>query len=617
MQEKLISIIIPVFNSEEYLEKCLSSVLQQTYENFEVILIDDASTDGSPEICSQYALIDNRIKLIRHEINNGIGLTRQEAINKSSGEYILFVDSDDYIAPTLIEECFRVMVEKGVDVVNFAYSRFYSSIEYQNIIPKWYGGVSREDENFEEFLFGTSPVLWDKMFKKSVLHNIHFFDINYGEDLIILLQAYANAISYYSMDKIFYYYRQRENSLSTNNNYLKYFELVESLLEFKILAKNFKYGDIFIDYIEQATFLTYQKIFFERFDKLLNKTVRKEFYSKLRKFSQEYYNRSHSSYNIFWAIHTVSKKRIVSVLHKLKWQSGFCFPFLFDITNKLSPHVKRILKFSKKIMDNYRKKSSGDFSLLYWSDVVNLGDTLSPVITSWMLNKRNLDYNSTLKSSYRNYKRISTVGSVIGLDYEPTIIWGSGILSDERLATIAPSLRKCNLEIRAVRGPLTAITLRKLGFRCPYIYGDPAILMPLIYQPLTTITKKYRISMVLHHESIDEIPDNIHTISILTNNYEFFINEILASELIISSSLHGIILAETYGVPAIWLNRENWRQSFKFLDWYYSTERTNILSISSLQEIEFVTPMPLPNLEQMQKDLLDSFPYDIFEKSSD
>lgn len=102
MKDDLISVIVPVYNVEKYLHKCINSILNQTYKNLEIILIDDGSTDNSGKICDEYALKDNRIKVI-HKENGGLSSARNAGLDICSGDYIGFVDSDDYIAEDMYE----------------------------------------------------------------------------------------------------------------------------------------------------------------------------------------------------------------------------------------------------------------------------------------------------------------------------------------------------------------------------------------------------------------------------------------------------------------------------------------------------------------------------------
>lgn len=117
---ELVSVIVPVYNVEKYLKKCVDSILSQSYQNIEVILINDGSLDGSGEICEAYAKKDERIKYITQN-NSGLGKTRNRGIEEASGKYLLFVDSDDYIENTMIEKLYHNITESHADVVPVAY----------------------------------------------------------------------------------------------------------------------------------------------------------------------------------------------------------------------------------------------------------------------------------------------------------------------------------------------------------------------------------------------------------------------------------------------------------------------------------------------------------------
>lgn len=127
----LISIIVPVYNVEKYLNKCIDSIINQTYKNIEIILVDDGSTDNSGKICDEYLLRDSRIKVI-HKNNGGLSSARNEGINISSGEYIGFVDSDDWVEPNMYEEMYKKILYSNADIVDCGYWKEYEnkSIKY-------------------------------------------------------------------------------------------------------------------------------------------------------------------------------------------------------------------------------------------------------------------------------------------------------------------------------------------------------------------------------------------------------------------------------------------------------------------------------------------------------
>lgn len=121
--KNLVSVIVPVYNAEHFIEKCIHSILNQSYKNIELILVNDGSTDNSVKICDSFAKIDNRIKLI-HQANSGPSVARNNGIYNAKGKYIQFIDADDYIEENMIETLVNEM-EKGLDIVICGYKRIF------------------------------------------------------------------------------------------------------------------------------------------------------------------------------------------------------------------------------------------------------------------------------------------------------------------------------------------------------------------------------------------------------------------------------------------------------------------------------------------------------------
>ena len=271
----------------------------------------------------------------------------------------------------------------------------------------------------------------------------------------------------------------------------------------------------------------------------------------------------------------------------------------------LSAH--RIKVKNKCILGNQKRPAADDCVNYEWwyshnlADC-NLGDYLAVVVNNWMLEQKGLE--NTTSSGPRF---LSSIGSVLGFCCNDVTIWGSGLLDENTDCVIRPLFKK--MDIRAVRGPRTKEELERRGYTCPDVFGDPAIIMPLIYpaEPVNQAGVLY----IGHYASKAPKPENIRCANILTKDYMSFIDEIVQAELVISSSLHGIILAESYGVPAILLDdgRENF-SLFKYQDWYYSTGRSSFPVAHSVDEALSLTPCPLPNLEILRQKLVDAFPYD-------
>lgn len=264
-----------------------------------------------------------------------------------------------------------------------------------------------------------------------------------------------------------------------------------------------------------------------------------------------------------------------------------------------------------------RKTLHQDASLypLEWVDNGNLGDALGPVIFQWMLKTKGLEGKS-VKSRNRH---LLTVGSLIGLESFDAVVWGSGIHMLYNVINLNEYAWIRKYDLRAVRGPLTREILLYFGYACPEVYGDPAVIMPLIYDPeIPDAAKEYDVSVILHYHLQNKsafYQDELHYINMHTSDYKAVIEQIKQSKKVISSSLHGIILSETYGVPAVFLNTGEYvgQALLKYYDWYYSTGRYSVKMAFSLQEAVAMEPMALPELHEMRERIMDAFPCDLWE----
>ena len=252
---------------------------------------------------------------------------------------------------------------------------------------------------------------------------------------------------------------------------------------------------------------------------------------------------------------------------------------------------------------------------MYQDSPFNLGDSLGRVIVSFLLEKKGISVDQWIPQKKHLFTVGSNIfGSSIKGNYQNATIWGSGILSEpSRRESIAQKLSRRKLDIRAVRGPLSREVLLRFGHKCPEVYGDPAILMPLIYEP--NVEKRYEyivIPQFVHECGFRKAHPNERMVSMNTDNYQAVIDSIVASEVVYTSSLHGIILAESYGVPAVFFRDLAKRVDFKYLDYYYSTGRKDFQIAESFAEAKKKEPLPLPELSRLRQGLLDSFPYDLW-----
>lgn len=254
---------------------------------------------------------------------------------------------------------------------------------------------------------------------------------------------------------------------------------------------------------------------------------------------------------------------------------------------------------------------ANEVNLEWWNSSLNIGDTLAKIVYDYMLDYYNLDPHKRIQRTVH----LNTIGSIIAIGNYDAVIWGSGLHCNRTINNLIKHQKYVKYDVRAVRGPITESLLESAGYQCPHVYGDPAVIMPLIYTPIN-IKKEYSISVIVHYSKVKTAKDleerGYHTINVLTDDYRYFIDEICKSKLVISSSLHGIILAETYGVPAIFLRNGIENEEMKFYDWYFSTNRHNVVVLDSIDEWKNVTPMQLPDLYNMRMNLIESFPNDIW-----
>lgn len=254
-----------------------------------------------------------------------------------------------------------------------------------------------------------------------------------------------------------------------------------------------------------------------------------------------------------------------------------------------------------------KKSKINRVNLEWWHSKINIGDTLSKVIYGYITDYYGLDREQSVNGTVH----LNAVGSIMAMKNYDAVVWGSGIHCASTIKNLMNNRKYVNYDVRAVRGPLTEKIMEAAGYKCPHIYGDPAVIMPLIYKP-KNIEKIYDVSVVMHISSEQERKEIYHYIDVDTDDYCHFINEICKSKLIVSSSLHGIILAEAYGVSAIFLRNGIENEELKFYDWYFSTNRHCVVAIDQLEEYSMVTAMPLPQLDIMRENLIKSFPKDLW-----
>lgn len=212
-EQTLISVIIPVYNGERYIHECVDSVLNQTYQNIECILVDGQSPDRCSEICDQYALRDNRVKVI-HKTNNGLSDDRNAGIKIARGEYLTFVDSDDYISKDMIKALYDVCYRYQVLL---AQCNFIQNGPLEKIVDyEVRANILSKEQCFLNLCGPNSAVFcvsWGKLYHKSLFSNIRFPYGKTHEDVYTTHLFFEKAEKTGYVTKALYYYRQHDDSL--------------------------------------------------------------------------------------------------------------------------------------------------------------------------------------------------------------------------------------------------------------------------------------------------------------------------------------------------------------------------------------------------------------------
>lgn len=230
MQMDLISIIIPVYNVADYVEKCILSVLGQTYKNIEIILVDDGSTDASVTICDLYASNKENIIAV-HQKNKGVSEARKSGLKKASGNFIAFIDADDWVEKDYIEELYKAITQSKADMASCAYYEDYRDTSKlikngSKSIRLYSGKAAIKAVNERKDIY---PFLWNKLFTKESLSGLKdSVPVIIGEDYTIVIKALERMKKIVSINKPLYHYIKRESGVCNRGFSEEMFEVVNN-----------------------------------------------------------------------------------------------------------------------------------------------------------------------------------------------------------------------------------------------------------------------------------------------------------------------------------------------------------------------------------------------------
>lgn len=241
MEKPLVTIIVPVWNVEPYIRKCLDSLLCQTYSHTEIILVDDGSPDNSGKICNDYAVRDERVHVV-HQSNKGVSVARQKGLDAAAGEWVIHVDPDDYVEPDMIETLVAKAVEDKADMVT---CNFYIN-EGQKVTRHYEG----HDDLLRKMLQQEIEFsLWNVLVRRSFVkeHHVSFTPswLCHNEDHLFIIRCLAAGAVPTHLDRAFYHYMVRGNSLVTTRSKKAFSSIKAYISELENLVESQEYDDLF------------------------------------------------------------------------------------------------------------------------------------------------------------------------------------------------------------------------------------------------------------------------------------------------------------------------------------------------------------------------------------
>ncbi|MBR2134362.1 MAG: glycosyltransferase [Eubacterium sp.] len=283
--EPLITVIVPVYKVEKYLDRCVESIVNQTYTNLEIILVDDGSPDNCPQMCDAWAEKDNRIKVI-HKENGGVSSARNAALDIAKGDYIGFVDSDDYVDKTMYEKLYQEGKEKSCDLV---ICNNYNVIDDKLIKAGDYKNYFYSGNLISCFLTGKFEVnaTCNKMYKRIAIGNIRFDEsLKVGEDLLFNYYVIKNCDCVITIEDSLYYYVFYDNSTmrTVNQDVIQRYLIIKKIVECEYNSDNYdlaliKYQSELLVCLRELLRSDNKKLIDECYQEIVNeiKTYNKDF----------------------------------------------------------------------------------------------------------------------------------------------------------------------------------------------------------------------------------------------------------------------------------------------------------------------------------------------------
>lgn len=283
--KELISVIVPVYKVEQYLEKCVETIINQTYDNLEIILVDDGSPDDCPKLCDELAKKDKRIKVI-HKQNGGLSDARNVGFEASKGKFVTFVDSDDYLNIHFIAELYKNITDKNADLSIVGYKEVVENEEVDTTTAETSGVLCFDNKNKFEQLFAKHRlnfvIAWGKLYKRELFDELRFPVGKINEDEFVTHHIIDKCKKICFENVPYYYYLQRANSIThavfTEKN-MNVFEALDDRLAFFEKMPEFQKETLY-SYLSSIIYKYYH----------FKKDLRKVLYKKFKFLTKNYSN---------------------------------------------------------------------------------------------------------------------------------------------------------------------------------------------------------------------------------------------------------------------------------------------------------------------------------------
>ena len=289
----LISIIVPVYNVERYINTCINSIINQSYRNIEILLINDGSKDLSGEICDKWAKKDSRIKVF-HKENGGLSDARNFGINKCNGEYLIFIDSDDFINKDMVKKLLKLSQENEADIVQCEFLKFKNENEIKESNDKnkvqVFKNIEAIENHYKEELKISTVVSWSKLYKKYLFNDIRFPKGKLHEDEFTTYKLLYKANKVLYTNEKLYYYRETPNSIMNSKYNIRRLDLLEALNERLLFFKKINNDNLYnIALNNYYSILIFAYNSYKKFNKEDKETL-----NKLKKESKRVFNELNS-----------------------------------------------------------------------------------------------------------------------------------------------------------------------------------------------------------------------------------------------------------------------------------------------------------------------------------